>query len=118
MEALIQKAAIVLNPNIKRYKYDKINEILNSEFPINYAITDTKMSSLSLVASMPEPTAQHKVHNKKLIETILWYKPDLNHCDNFGRTALHFAARIGNMTALACLIEVGHPVTNEEGETK
>jgi hypothetical protein len=56
MLELINKAAIVLNPNIKRYKYDKINEILNSEFPVDYPITDTRMSALSLACSLPEPT--------------------------------------------------------------
>ena len=56
MIELINKAAIVLNPNIKRYKYDKINEILNSEFPIDHPITDTKMSALCLACSLPEPT--------------------------------------------------------------
>ena len=41
MQDLINRAAIVLNPNIKRYRYDKITEILNSEFPVDHPITDT-----------------------------------------------------------------------------
>ena len=109
MQELIAKAAIVLNPNIKRYKYDKINEILNSEFPIDYPITDTQMSALSLACSLPEPTPQHKVHSKKLVDTIFQYGPNLNLKDRFGRTPLHFAARIGNLTAVEELIRRGTP---------
>ena len=56
LQELIRKAAIMLNPSIKRYKYDKINEILNSEFPPDFPIGDTEMSSLCLACSMPEPT--------------------------------------------------------------
>ena len=53
---LIKRAAMVLNPKIKRYKYDEIDEILNSEFPIDYPVTDTKMPCLSLACSLPEKT--------------------------------------------------------------
>ena len=54
---LVKKAAIVINPKIKRYKYNEIDEILNSEFPIDYPVTDTSMPSLSLACSLPEKTA-------------------------------------------------------------
>lgn len=57
MVELIKKAATVINPNIKRYNYDKVNEILNSEFPIDFPVTDTKMSTLCLACTLPEPTA-------------------------------------------------------------
>ena len=54
---LIKKAALVINPKIKRYKYDEVDEILNSEFPIDYPITDSRMPCLSLACSLPEKTA-------------------------------------------------------------
>ena len=54
---LVKKAAIVINPKIKRYKYAEIDDILNSEFPIDYPVTDTRMPCLSLACSLPEKTA-------------------------------------------------------------
>ena len=54
---LVKKAAIVINPKIKRYKFGEIDEILNSEFPIDYPVTDTRMPCLSLACSLPEKTA-------------------------------------------------------------
>ena len=46
-DELIKKAAQVLNPKIKKYKFNEVNNILKSEFPTDYPITDTKMSPLS-----------------------------------------------------------------------
>ena len=38
---LIQQAAIRINPKIKAYKYEEVNTILNSEFPIDTHVTDS-----------------------------------------------------------------------------
>ena len=51
---LIQKAAMVLSTKIKREKIDEVQNVLNSEFPVDYPITDTGMSALSFACSMTE----------------------------------------------------------------
>jgi ankyrin repeat protein len=105
-----------LNPSIKRYKYDKMKEIFESEFPVDHPITDTSMSALSLMCSLPEPTPNHRVHSKKLLDTIFKFNPDINHKDSLGRCPIHFASRIGNITSVQELIEKGIPQKLDNGE--
>ena len=45
---------------IKGYKFDEINEILSSEFPVNFSITDTDMSALLMICTMPDRTPEEK----------------------------------------------------------
>lgn len=56
----IFRAAAYLFNYIKHYQFDGINEILNSEFPIDFSITDTDMSALSMTCTMPDRTPQEK----------------------------------------------------------
>ena len=49
---LVKKAAQVINPKIKKYKFDEVNNILSSEFPIDTPVTDTYMPSMSHSASL------------------------------------------------------------------
>ena len=42
----------MINAKIKRYKTDEVNEILNSEFPIDFVINDIGMSKLSMACSL------------------------------------------------------------------
>ena len=56
MAELIKKAAYTLNPRIKKYDLNGANDIFNSEFPIDYPVTDSGMCSLSLACSMPTPS--------------------------------------------------------------
>ena len=52
---LVKKAAIVLNSKIRSYKHEDISNILNSgEFPIDTAVTDTKMSALGLACTLTD----------------------------------------------------------------
>ena len=41
MQSLMRKAAIVLNPKIKRYKIEEVSQILNSDYEIDFPVTDT-----------------------------------------------------------------------------
>ena len=50
-----------------------------------------------------------------MLETIYQYTPDICHRDSYGRTPLHFAARIGNQTAIDFLLKVGQNQTDENG---
>ena len=59
-QQLIRKAAIVLNPKIKKYKFDEVQNILECEFPIDTEVTDTKMSALSLACTLQDDTDQLK----------------------------------------------------------
>ena len=106
-EQLIKKAAIVISPKIKRFKHQEVEEILDSEFPINTPVTDTQMSSLSLTCSLPDNTQAHHANIQKMLETIWKFNPSVNHQDRFLRTPLHFAARTGNQTAVDFLLHHG-----------
>ena len=106
-EQLIKKAAIVISPKIKRFKHQEVEEILDSEFPINTPVTDTQMSSISLTCSLPDNTQQHHANILRMLETIWKFNPDINHQDRFLRTPLHFAARTGNNTAVDFLLSMG-----------
>ena len=57
---ILKKAALHLNKYIKEYDFDKINEILKTEFPIDYPITDINMSVLSVICTMRDRTPQEK----------------------------------------------------------
>ena len=68
---LLKSAAILLNPKIKTYKFEGIDEILNSdEFPIDFPVTDTQMSSFSYACTFPDGTPQRKAANLKLLQAI------------------------------------------------
>ena len=60
LNKLIQKAAMVLSTKIKREKIDEVQNVLNSEFPVDYPITDTGMSALSFACSMTENDNQEQ----------------------------------------------------------
>ena len=90
---LVRKAAIVLNQKVRTYKFDEVETILQSEFPIDTAVTDTEMSVLGLACSLNDSDEDdRKQNNQLLIKKILDMKPDINYTDKFQRTALHMAA--------------------------
>ena len=60
---LVKRAAQVLNPKIKKYKLQEIQNILSSEFPVDQPVTDTKMSSLCLASSLSDNTPQKNEMN-------------------------------------------------------
>jgi len=78
----------------------EVNEILNSEFPIDYPVTDTGMSSFHLSCARLDDTDNRKHANTLMAQCILKYAPNLHYQDKFGRTALHHAAKMGNVSAL------------------
>ena len=54
IQKLIDKAAMVLSAKIKKHKVPEVSDVLNSEFPVDYPITDTRMSALSFTCSLTE----------------------------------------------------------------
>ena len=52
MQVLVKKAAIVIPLKIKKCKNNEVLEILKSEFPVDYPVTDTNLSSLSFACSV------------------------------------------------------------------
>ena len=105
--SLIRRAAQVINPKIKKYKFIEVKNILCSEFPTDEPITDTMMSSLSLACSLSDNHPQKNEKNQQLLQIILERNPCINHRDNFKRTPLHHAAMNGNLTAAQMLIDYG-----------
>ena len=41
IQQLITKAAMVLSAKIKKHKVKEVQDVLNSEFPVDHGITDT-----------------------------------------------------------------------------
>ena len=56
--SLVRKAAQLLNPKIKKYKFKEVNNILESEFPIDEPITDTNMSAICLATTLLDNDAE------------------------------------------------------------
>ena len=50
-----------------------------------------------------------------MLQTIMAFNPSVNARDKFGRTPLHLAAAVGNMTALNHIIQRGMPQNNPDG---
>ena len=105
LNKLIQKAAMVLSTKIKREKVAEVQNVLNSEFPVDHSITDTGMSALSFACAMTEVDATEQARNQKMLTAILQCNPNLNHEDNFKRTPLHLACISGNGTAVQLLLQ-------------
>ena len=97
LQSLIAKAARVLPAKLKRGKVKEIGEILASEFPVDHPITATGMTTLGVVVSMKESA-------DGMLEVVMAQKPDINHLDKFGRSALHMACTSGNMEAVTTLL--------------
>ena len=63
IQQLITKAAMVLSAKIKKHKVKEVQDVLNSEFPVDHGITDTRMSALCFACSMPEKDANEQKRN-------------------------------------------------------
>ena len=54
---LVRKAALKLNGQIKKYKFENCEMILSSnDYPVDEPVTDTKMSALCLACSISPTT--------------------------------------------------------------
>ena len=55
MNDLVKKAGILLNSSIKKYKLEKVSQILSAdEFSVDTSISDTEMSALCLACSQTD----------------------------------------------------------------
>ena len=70
IQKLIEKAAMVLSAKIKKHKVKEVQDVLSSEFPVDYPITDTRMSALSFACSLTENTAAEKQRNFEMLAAI------------------------------------------------
>ena len=104
MDQLIYKASLQINNSIKRFEIQKVASIINSEFPTDYAITDSGITAIGLAASQAEKEPKYKPHIKRMLETIAVAGPNYNHRDNFGRAPIHYACRVGSETATQFLL--------------
>ena len=80
---------------------------MTDDFPTDYAITDSGITSIGLAASQLEKEEKYKPHIKRMLENIAAAGPDYNHRDNFGRAPIHYACRVGGETATQFLISTG-----------
>ncbi len=92
-----------MNPKIKKYKFQEVQNILECEYPIDEPVTDTKMSALCLASALPDDDSL-KEKNKQMLEILLEKNASINYLDKFLRTPLHLAASTGNMTAIELLV--------------
>ena len=74
----ISRAAIVLNPKIKKYKFTEVKNIIDCEYPIDEPVTDTKMSALCLASTLPDEGSM-KDKNQQMMEIILEKNPMINY---------------------------------------
>ena len=91
-----QRAKTIIMAAINKGKIDPVIKIHQQLLPINEAIMDGSITTLMLVAG--KGTAAD-------IQKVLSLSPDLNQTDSYGRTAIHFACRSGNMETFSQLVE-------------
>ena len=103
---LVRKAALRLNGLLKKYKFEACEMILSSsDYPVDTPLTDTGINALGLACC--NPNLEDAANIDKMIKMIISKEPDLNYKDNFGRTALHHAAKTCNVIAITILLQVG-----------
>ena len=102
LQKLVEKAATVLPAKVKKHKVSEVGEIIQSEFPIDFPITDTGMTVLIVACSL---ASENSEKDEAMIQTILGQGPKVNQQDKFGRTALHLACTSGNMPAFIHLMQ-------------
>ena len=83
-----QRAKTIIVAAITKGKIDPVIKIHQQLLPINEPIMDGSITTLMLVAG--KGTADD-------IAKVLQLSPDLNQTDSYGRTAIHFACRSGNL---------------------
>ena len=108
IQKLIEKAAMVLSAKIKKHKVKEVQDVLSSEFPVDYPITDTRMSALSFASSLTENSEEERKRNGEILTAIFQCNPNPNYEDNFKRTPLHLASISGNKTAVEMLLATGN----------
>ena len=74
LQQLVQKAATVLPTKIKKCKTGEVKDIIASEFPINYPITDTGLTVLSHACSLTLGGGD----DEDMLNVILAENPDVN----------------------------------------
>ena len=117
LQKLVEKAATVLPAKVKKQKVQEVGEIIQSEFPIDFPITDTGMTVLTVACSL---ASENAAADEAMIQTILGQGPQVNQQDKFGRTALHLACTSGNIPAFDLLMQRGDIQINAQtigGET-
>lgn len=73
------RAALNLNKFLKSNNYQKVYDLVSCEdFPIDFPITDTGISSLGFTCALPTNTPEDCIINKHLLEIIYQFKPDIN----------------------------------------
>ena len=91
------RAKTIIMTAINKGKIEPVVKILQQLLPVDEPIQDGNITTLMLVAG--KGTASD-------IAQILSLGPDINLTDNYGRTALHFACRSGNIETFNQLIAI------------
>ena len=94
----MKRNSLLLWDAIKRNDNNKVEEILNKGFDINYFILDCQMTPLMTACSLSE--------DPNLFQIIIDKGPDVNFRGGGNRTALHYAAAAGNATAIEILLQI------------
>ena len=92
----LNKARGFIFKAIEQGKKEPLRTIIQHGFPINEVIQAPGMTTLMLCASMG---------TEEILQVALELDPDVNQKDKIGRTALHYAARRGDLDCFNLLIE-------------
>ena len=106
-----QRAKTIIMTAINKGKIDPVIKILQQLLPVDEPIMDGSIPSLMLVAGKGSGSD---------IKKVLGLNPDINRTDAYGRTAIHFACRSGNIDTfneLVALEELEYDVFTHAGVT-
>jgi ankyrin repeat protein len=115
---------------------DDLDNIMELDYvgksPLHIAIEQDNLEMVELLleynanTEIPTSNREYPVHlasqlvnNENIMELLIDYGVNVNHQDDFGRTALHYAIMNGNITMMEMLIEAGADpnIRDENGRT-
>ena len=91
------RAKMIIMTAINKGKFDPVIKILQQLLHVDEPIMDGEITSLMLIAGKG---------NGQAIQQIMTLNPDINKVDKYGRTAIHFACRSGNLSTFNELVQI------------
>ena len=106
-----QRAKTIIMTAINKGKIEPVIKILQQLLPVDESIMDGNITTLMLVAGKGSGSD---------IKRVLALNPDINRVDSYGRTAIHFSCRSGNIETfneLVALEDLEYDVFTNAGVT-
>ena len=108
-----------MNKYIMKGEVEKVQKLCEHGFDINGPINSLGMTTLAKVCSLMDVDSEEwQIVIQQIIYISISSGADINRVDRHGRTALHYAARTGNLCAINFLAQYveGFPVDKQDAQ--